>query len=532
MAHRIAFVLVVLAALCGTGASGQQPAAGRAALHIVLVLDGLRPDSINATDTPNLHRLRSEGVDFASSHSVFPTVTRVNATSIASGMYPDRHGIMGNRIFVPAVDPKRAFNNDDAKLLLRLGEHITTAPSLAEILHGSADRFVAVSSGSTGSALLLAPRAPGGMGMVVNGGFTPGEQVAFPKEDSAAILSRFGPAPKKGGATEPHDEPVAWAMRVLSEYVIPELKPRVVISWLTEPDHTQHAHGVGSPQALETIRRDDAQVGALLKRLGELGLAERTDIMVVSDHGFAQTVLDVNVQQALLDAKLLSAEESDDVVLASSGQAMAVHVKGRDPKRIAAIAAFLQAQPWCGVVFTAGGPGTAEGKVRGTFSLEFVHLGGHPRSPDIVFTFPWSSARNRFGVPGTEGNIVSSGATGPVQVETANHGGIGPWTVHNTMLAWGPDFKRGAVVRAPASNVDVAPTILHLLGRDEAANAMQGRVLLEALVGGPDEDQVPVEMRSFEVENGPYRAVLQASRVEGRIYVDKAWRAPAEAAAR
>jgi hypothetical protein len=39
-------------------------------------------------------------------------------------------------------------------------------------------------------------------------------------------------------------------------------------------------------------------------------------------------------------------------------------------------------------------------------------------------------------------------------------------------------------------------------------------------------------MRSFEVENGPYRAVLQASRVEGRIYVDKAWRAPAEAAAR
>jgi predicted AlkP superfamily pyrophosphatase or phosphodiesterase len=139
MAHRIAFVLVVLAALCGTGASGQQPAAGRAALHIVLVLDGLRPDSINATDTPNLHRLRSEGVDFASSHSVFPTVTRVNATSIASGMYPDRHGIMGNRIFVPAVDPKRAFNNDDAKLLLRLGEHITTAPSLAEILHGSAD---------------------------------------------------------------------------------------------------------------------------------------------------------------------------------------------------------------------------------------------------------------------------------------------------------------------------------------------------------------------------------------------------------
>jgi arylsulfatase A-like enzyme len=532
MAHRIAFVLLALAALCGNGVLAQQPAAGRAALHIVLVLDGLRPDSINAADTPNLHRLRTEGVDFPNSHAVFPTVTRVNAASIASGMYPDRHGIMGNQIFVPAVEAKHAFSNDDAKLLLRLGEHITTTPSLAEILQGSGEKFVAVSSGSTGSALLLAPRAPGGIGMVINGDFSPGEQVAFPKEAGTAILSRFGPAPKKGGASDAYDDSVAWAMRVLSEYVLPEVKPRVVISWLTEPDHIQHGRGVGSPQALDSIRRDDAQVGALLKRLSELGLADRTDIMVVSDHGFAQTVLDVNVQQALRDAKLLPAGESDDVVLASSGQAMAVHVKGRDPKRIAAIVEFLQAQPWCGVIFTAGGPGAAEGRMRGTFALEFVHLGGHARSPDIVFTFPWSSARNRHGVPGTEANIVASGPTGAVQVETANHGGIGPWTVHNTMLAWGPDFKHGVVVRTPASNIDLAPTILHLLGKDEAANAMQGRVLLEALVGGPDEEQVPVEMRSFGVANGSYSAVLQASRVEGRIYVDKAWRAPAEAAAR
>ena len=95
----------------------------------------------------------------------------MNATSIASGMYPDRHGIMGNQIFVPAVEGKRAFSNDDAKLLLRLGDKITTAPSLAEILQGSGEKVIAVSSGSTGSALLLAPRAPGGIGMVVNGDF-------------------------------------------------------------------------------------------------------------------------------------------------------------------------------------------------------------------------------------------------------------------------------------------------------------------------------------------------------------------------
>jgi arylsulfatase A-like enzyme len=515
-----AVVFLALAAACGASEAAQ----GRASLHIVLVLDGLRPDSINATDTPNLHRLRTEGVTFASSHAVFPTVTRVNATSIASGMYPDRHGIMGNSIFVPAVEAKRAFTNDDAKMLLRLGERITTAPSLAEILKD--EKVVAVSSGSTGSALLLAPRAPAGVGLVINGDFAPGEQVAFPKESSAALLSRFGAAPRKGGAKDAYDASVAWAMRVLTESVLPEMKPRVVISWLTEPDHIQHGTGAGSPASLESIRRDDAQVGSLLKKLSELGLAERTDIFVLSDHGFAHTVLDVNVQQELREAKLLPEGESDEVVLAPSGQAMAIHVKGRDPARIERIVRFLQSRPWCGLVFTAGGRGTAEGRVPGTFSLEFVHLGGHERSPDIVFTFPWSSARNRHGVPGTEANIVTSGATGPVQVETANHGGIGPWTVRNTMLAWGPDFKRGAIVRTSASNVDVAPTILHLLGKEEARDAMQGRALLEALVDGPDEEMVPMEMRSFEVSNGSYRAVLQASRVEGRVYVDKGWRLP------
>src|SRR5208337_1585067 len=79
--------------------------AGQATLNLVLVLDGLRPDSITSDETPNLWRLRQEGVDFPNSHSVFPTVTRVNATAIATGTYPDHNGMLGNRIYVRAVDP-------------------------------------------------------------------------------------------------------------------------------------------------------------------------------------------------------------------------------------------------------------------------------------------------------------------------------------------------------------------------------------------------------------------------------------------
>ena len=62
---------------------------------------------------------------------------------------------------------------------------------------------------------------------------------------------------------------------------------------------------------------------------------------------------------------------------------------------------LIRQQPWTGVVFTARGSGGREheGAVPGTFALEFAHLGGSERSPDIVFTFPWSSVRNRQGVP-------------------------------------------------------------------------------------------------------------------------------------
>ncbi len=525
---RIPATLFVTLLSCGLPALAQLPA--RATLHLVLVLDGLRPDSINAQDTPNLHRLRTEGVTFLNSHAVFPTVTRLNASSIGTGAYPSRHGMMGNSVFIPAVDAKRAFNNDDAAKLLPLGERILTTPGLAELMHRAGEKFIAVSSGSTGSALLLAPRSPGGIGIVINGYFD--GQVAFPKEAGEAIAKRFGPAPKKGGAKDTYDDAMVWGMTVLGDYVLPELKPRVVISWLTEPDHIQHGLGAGSPEAIESIRKDDAQVGLLLKKIVALGLQDRTNVIVVSDHGFGHTVHNVNVGEELRAAGLAAAD-SDDVIIASSGQAIALHVKNRDRARTAALVAFLQKQPWCGVIFTAAGRGAPhEGSVPGTFSLEHIHLGGHERSPDIVFTFPWSSARNRHGMPGTDYNQVTSGKTEAVTVDTANHGGIGPWTVRNTMLAWGPDFKRGAVVRTPAANVDVAPTIAHLLGMRQALAGMDGRPLLEALAGGPDEEQVAMETRTFEVSNGTYRAALQMSETAGRRYVDKAWRITAPASER
>jgi arylsulfatase A-like enzyme len=333
-AIRALFALVLLVALVATMAA-ERAQAGRATLNIVLVLDGLRPDAITPEETPTLWRLRREGVNFINSHSVFPTVTRVNATAIATGTHPGRNGIVGNTLYVRAVDPNHAFGNDDQANLMRLdratGGGMVLTKTLGELLHERGRRLAAVSSGSSGSALLTDPRAPQGVGVLINGYWEPGVRVAFPDGVNEAVLRRFGTAPIKGGASENHDAAVAWTQGILRDYVLPDLKPDVIINWLTEPDHVLHATGPGSPQARAGIRADDAEVGLLMKRLEALGLAGTTNIIVVSDHGFSHSTYGVNVTAELIKAGLKSGPDSDDVVAATSGQTVLLHVKGRDP---------------------------------------------------------------------------------------------------------------------------------------------------------------------------------------------------------
>ena len=494
----------------------------RPRLVVLFVVDGLRPDAISAEQTPTLARLRAEGVDFTNSHAVFPTVTRVNAASLMTGAQPGTHGIAGNQMYVPAVEPARAFSTDDYRRLARLdaatGGRLLLVRTLGERLHERGLRLAAVSSGSTGSAWLLNPHAAAGHGVLVNGYFEPGATVAHPADVNRAILGKFGAAPPKAGA-ERYDAAVAWTQRVLREYVLPELAPAVVIDWLTEPDHTQHVVGVGTPSAREAIRNADREVGRVLETLDALGLTGATDVLVASDHGFTVNTAGVDVVGELVAAGLKASRDSDDVVLASSGQAVGLHVKGRERERITALARFVQSREWGGVVFTAGrAPDDARGGVEGTFSLEIIHAANAERGPDVLATFPWTSAVNAFGVPGADRANVAAGGV----PYASDHGSMSPWNVRNTLLAWGPDFKAGAKVRAPAGNVDVTPTILALLGLQ--AEDLDGRVLVEALRDGPDAEQVAVETLTHTVSAGDYRAALQISLIAGRRYVDKSWR--------
>src|SRR5688572_21319523 len=105
---------------------------------LIVFFDGLRPDYITEQFMPNLYAFSKAGCYGKQHHSVFPTVTRVIASSYSSGSYPGTHGLMGNTIYIPEVDKKKGLNTGDYtdlnKIVSATNGHLLTAVTLGEVL--------------------------------------------------------------------------------------------------------------------------------------------------------------------------------------------------------------------------------------------------------------------------------------------------------------------------------------------------------------------------------------------------------------
>src|SRR5437899_8340891 len=112
MNKTLAPIAVALAVIAGARA---QPAPARS--QLVIVVDGLRPDYVTPEVIPRLSRLGQRGIVFRAHHSVFPTVTRVNSSSFATGAYPETHGLMGNAIYSPKANPTKSLDTADRENL-------------------------------------------------------------------------------------------------------------------------------------------------------------------------------------------------------------------------------------------------------------------------------------------------------------------------------------------------------------------------------------------------------------------------------
>ena len=448
VARRAVLAAALLAA--PLAASTQPPPPSR---HLLIVVDGLRPDYVTAAVMPNLTALARRGVVFAKHHSVYPTVTRVNASSISTGAYPERHGLMGNSVFFPNVDPAKFLDTSNRDDLLRIAKaegQLLTARTLGESLQAAGRNMLVVSSGSVGSAFLNNHTVSGGA--ILHPAFT------LP-ESMGAAMKALGPVPIEVDALDRYAVDAFLKVGLRQD-------PTVTVLWLGALDDTAHNKGIGAPETVAILRHVDREIKRVEDGLRAAGLFERYNVWVTSDHGFTTYTGGIDLSALLRPHARTMADGSPRIV--SGGGA--IYVRDGDQATVAAIVAALQKTAGVGAIFTRGAqPGSLTGSVPGSLSFDAARW-SHDRSAQILFSPDWTDAANAHGWKGT---AASNG--------TAGHGSSSPWDIHNTLIAAGPDLKRGISIEAPSANVDFAPTFLKMLNLSVPAT-MQGRPLDEALV--------------------------------------------------
>jgi len=498
--------------------------AGHADHVVVVVWDGLRPDLVTETSTPVLFQLMRSGVFFSRHHPVYPSSTEVNGTAIATGDYPFHSGLLGNHVYRPDLDPLNLTATDSPDAI-RKGDQISggkylNVPTIEERLQALG--FPTLVAGTKGVALLndRGDKGPetseaARHSVVVYEGTT------VPIAALDPLIAAQGAFPPK--ITYPNLMQDAWTTQAVVGTFWKDALPKFTLLWLSDPDFTQHDSYPGADPALQALRSSDHNLSKILDALDQHGLRAQTDVIVVSDHGFSTVSQVVDVADLLRQNGFKAGRhyapgttpQPGDIFVAGNGGTVFFYVIGRDPAVTAKLVAFLQQSDFAGVVMTRD-------PLPGTFPLALVNLDA-PGAPDVAVAMRWTNEINHAGVPGM---LVSDLGRAPGQ---GNHTSLSRFDMHNTLIAAGPDFRKGWTDPVPSGNTDIAPTVAAILGIPNDP-PMDGRVLTEALRDGPaDKDGAPVLPRIDEqrlTATAPageafWNQYLQVKTVNGTVYFDE-----------
>lgn len=196
---------------------------------MVISIDGGRPDAMLRADMPHFRKLVNEGTFSFWARTVPVAVTLPSHASMLTGMPPERHGVTWNGD-VPALESARP-----------------QVPTLFE----TAMRY----------------------------GMTTGMVAGKSKFDAFARIGRIGKSWVKGA----NDDEVGDAAVAM----LRDERPEVFFVHFPGPDSAGHKEGWGSPQQMEAFARADVQLGKLVAALEELGLRDKTVILISADHGGA-----------------------------------------------------------------------------------------------------------------------------------------------------------------------------------------------------------------------------------------------------
>lgn len=473
---------------------------------IVAVFDGLRPDLVTPELTPNILRLAARGTWFRQARSVFPSVTRVATSAIATGAPPGVHGIVGNAFYLADAIPERIFDTSDISMLRRAEAHhggrLIAVDTFGDVLARAGKRLAVVHTGSAGSAHFINPRAR------ANGHWTFSMHGAGATQTPEAVeeaLARIGPLPER---ELPRIGEVAYGGRVMTEHVLPTLKPDVALIWFNEPDTTFHYRGLGSPEAMAGLKEADRAFGDILDWVEAQPDAERIAVIAASDHGQIST----GAVEPLFDAArqagfdLSNAKSVDGAAfLATGGISGEIRLRGSDRTELERIAAWLMEQPAIGHVFSRGNNGE-EGEIPGTLSLDLVGTGHAGRQPDLMFILKSTLDADQYGLPG-----LGAMTPGDVPLGGGMHGGINPHELNTVLIVSSGAAGTGSVSQEPAGIIDIGPTVLGFAGLAKAPS-MVGRDLSRPA-------QEEARTQRFAAGRGTFTQHVEIAEQDGRRFI-------------
>lgn len=401
---------------------------------IFVCCDGLGRDWVTPRATPTLHALMATSLWCSQHSAVFPSVTRVSAASIATGCYPGRHGLHGNRMVL--MEEGRLVVRDVGRPDFR--EHMRRAtgatlklPSLAERVR-RVGGFVAFSNVSPGAAYFLDPDHHG-----------------FVHHRAGS----FGPDARKLNGSDhldvSHDlaGDVAMTARFCSE-VVAERRPSVGILWLANPDLTLHSHPLGSTAHLEAMRTADTCVARVMEAVAQQRQAGDDVLLVIgSDHGH-ETIHDgIDITDWLSANGCADAIAAGQLAVAAQGTSALVYASPIAALRFDALAPDLARQRWVGRLLLGD---------------ELVQV-GHRAGGGLIAAIDMARVDQSIALDAPPSRYVAIDGEKSPALGCGQHGGLGANEMR-PFLAINHPLLPPRHIAEPTSLVDIAPTILAFLG--------------------------------------------------------------------
>lgn len=399
-------------AACVTAPTPAAPPASTArdapATLVLVSIDAFRADYLDPATTPNLARLAAEGVRAAWMTPSYPSLTFPNHYTIVTGLRPDHQGIVHNTM------------RDAALGGFKLSNRMAVGDSR---WWGGEPIWVGAEKAGMRSATM----------------FWPGSEAAI----DGVRPSHWRPFDKDVDADARVDQVLAWLD------LPPGERPRVVTLYFDKVDTASHENGPDSPQTRAALGTVDAAIGRLREGLAERGALDRTNLVVVSDHGMAT----VPPGQSVVVEDMVTMEEATVV---SIGQVITIAANRGHEAQVAnrLLGAHEHYDCW------------RKGELPARW-----HYGTHPRIPPIV-------CQMHEGWDALPREVI---AKRPTDHARGSHG-YDPAlpSMRALFVARGPAFRQG--VEIPAfDNVDVYPLLARLLGIAAAPNDGDIAPLLPAL---------------------------------------------------